>query len=247
LPMSTYLKLNLISQCLKKSSPKGRDIVLEILESSSTPLLPRDIWEIVRKKYAGVKTDVPNPPMNDEGFIGLRGLTPPPFPKHPIRSMGYLKSIILHDLENRKLVEKIHFTREPTPEELELSKLKKKKKNSANRPEHLQDVATVLINSRGLVDMWGWRLLKPKTPEEIARERERIQNAREGQLKLNRKKWAQRERVDFLEEWGHLNVRRQRTRKEKLVNEGKFAAMLEESRALGRRDAEAKQAELHSE
>lgn len=95
--------------------------------------------------------------------------------------------------------------------------------------------------------MWGWRLLKPKTPEEIAQEKQRIQNAREGQLKLDRKKWAQRERVAFLEEWGHLSVRRQRTRKEKLVNEGKFAAMLEESRALGRRDAEAKQAESHPE
>ncbi|KIJ51283.1 hypothetical protein M422DRAFT_26696 [Sphaerobolus stellatus SS14] len=215
----------------KIPSARGREIVLDILKSAPKPLLIRDIFQQVHAKFPDAKTDVKLQEghvvnaFRNSGRNPFESKFPPPFPDHPIRSVKYLRSIILPDLQKKHLATKVHAPREPTPQELEIKKQKKTKKSAVK----------VVINRKGLVDEWRWTLDQPKTQKEIIHDVLRIEKAKEGQERWKKKKLEKAKKVAFLEEWGHLNVRRQRARPKKLARTEALAAIVAEAREEGRR------------
>jgi hypothetical protein len=80
----------------RMSTPRGREIVLEILKSSyPAPIHAREIFERVRKEYADEKLIEPLPVAPIPAGVDARASNsddvanlehPPPYPEHPIRS-----------------------------------------------------------------------------------------------------------------------------------------------------------------
>ena len=117
--------------------------------------------------------------------------------------------------------------REPTPEELEQKKIRVKgKRKKVEGP-------TLLINTKGMVDEWGWVLKTPEDLERDKQERLRIKKAIEGKKIQDPKEAEEKKRKEFEEEWGHLNVRRRRARAGKLEREEGWARLLESGRRQG--------------
>lgn len=139
----------------------------------------------------------------------------------------------MEDLTHRKLVQKVHSMREPTAEELEQKKSKNKGKKAKSANSSL-----VTINAQGMVDQWGWILRTPKEIEKAGQEEERVKKAIEGQELLDKKKVEKDLRVRFMEQWGHLNPRRQRARVEKLERDQKKVAQLDKVREAGRKEVD---------
>ncbi|KAF8515309.1 hypothetical protein BU17DRAFT_93578 [Hysterangium stoloniferum] len=235
-----------IARLLQASNPRGRDIVLNILKATyPQPVRTQQIYKRVRKDFPDGKVEMiipPSPPpivvrrlqQSRSNANEKIGPPQPPFPDHPIRSQKYLKDIILEDLARRRLIKKVHTMRDPTPEELAVkkSKGKGKKSKAAN--------AAVTLNVLGKVDEWGWVMTSTKEEAAEMKERARIQQAIAGQGRLDHKKVAKERKVRFNLEWGHLNVRRQRARVEKLERENKKASIVENMREEGRREEEEK-------
>ncbi|KAF8578486.1 hypothetical protein K439DRAFT_1663709 [Ramaria rubella] len=230
------------------ATPRGREIVLEILKSAyPQPLRTQELYERIRKEYPDEKLPAPvpiPPPLRSPKSLAITASgkvkkekpvpepVQPPHPDHPIRSLKYLKSIILGELTQRNQVSKVHSMREPTPEELAQKgrRLKGKKKQASNTP-------MAIINVKGMVDQWGWVLKTPEDLEFQKEERLRIQKAVEGQKQLDPEKLKEEAQKKFAAEWEHLNVRRRRARAGKLEREEKWARLLEGERQAGRKEA----------
>ncbi|GJJ08492.1 hypothetical protein Clacol_002710 [Clathrus columnatus] len=224
----------------RSSTPRTREIVLEVLKKTyPVPIHTRELFQRIREEYPDEKPQLPSP---DLPLVQIRRVTTPspetgtstiPFPDHLIRSAKYLREIVMGDMVHRKQVQKVHSMRVPTPEELAQKTSKKKNKKSKN-----SNASSVTINVKGMVDEWGWVLRTPEEAEKMKQEEKRIKNALEGQKLLDVKQLEKDKRVRFLELWGHLNVRRQRARAEKLEREEKKTIELEKLREEGRKEGQ---------
>lgn len=139
----------------------------------------------------------------------------------------------MEDLLHRRQIKKVHTMREPTLEELQQRKSKNKGKKGKAFNKSL-----VTINVKGMVDQWGWVLMTSKEIDTARQEEDRIKKAIEGQKSLDEKKVEKDIRVRFMEQWGHLNPRRQRARAEKLDREQKKVTQLERVREEGRKEVQ---------
>ncbi|EJD40819.1 hypothetical protein AURDEDRAFT_115693 [Auricularia subglabra TFB-10046 SS5] len=83
----------------------------------------------------------------------------PPRPDHPIRSVSYLKHIVLDDLQRRRIVKKVHSFREPTAKEL--AERDPRVRNLRVFPRNPETGRTTgeppLLLKR--VNVWKWQLL----------------------------------------------------------------------------------------
>jgi len=129
------------------------------------------------------------------------------------------------------LVKKVHVARPPTPEELALAR-----RSGKGRKGLATNTKIPSLTPQGLINEWGYRVQDPPTEEQREADALRLERAKEGQVKNQRKVLEKREKVAFSEEWGHLNLRRQRARVEKLDRQAELAKELEKFRERGRRE-----------
>ncbi|KAI0044785.1 hypothetical protein FA95DRAFT_1574238 [Auriscalpium vulgare] len=160
------------------------DIVRTIIKSSATPLSTQDIF-----KLAITQVPAGAPATATKKAIPLDSQDPP-YPDHPIRSVRYLKKMILQDLLDRKEIEKVHTKRTLSAEEMRqrLATMTK-----AAQRAHANDAARN-------IDLWLWQIrtrpvVVPKVEEEKA---------------------AYGVEVGVGEDVSHLNRRRQRARELKV-------------------------------
>ncbi|KZV88331.1 hypothetical protein EXIGLDRAFT_839285 [Exidia glandulosa HHB12029] len=98
----------------RHATPAARRVVLDIFR--------RDLDQTITTHALHaecMKQDITVPERFIPRAVYGSGLTTKPEnPRHPIRSVRYLKRVVLADLEERGIIQKVHGIRAPTPEEL---------------------------------------------------------------------------------------------------------------------------------
>ncbi|GJJ12589.1 hypothetical protein Clacol_006832 [Clathrus columnatus] len=109
-----------LKQWLNVSTPTARNIVRSILKEKS-PIHSHELFEKTQEVTLDPKVMQQRKEIY-ERLLRRQEQRPPPNPLHPIRSLRYLKTVVLPDLVERGEAEKIVNRRDPTPEELDLIK-----------------------------------------------------------------------------------------------------------------------------
>ncbi|TCD70025.1 hypothetical protein EIP91_005277 [Steccherinum ochraceum] len=109
----------------KQSSPIARNMVRHVLSQSTHPvgMTSAQIFEKIHEQFADVeKVPAPPPFKLQPGMKGRFGRPPiavpePPHREHPIRSIRFLKRVILADMERESEIGKIVVSRQSLPPE----------------------------------------------------------------------------------------------------------------------------------
>ncbi|KAH8083304.1 hypothetical protein BXZ70DRAFT_910651 [Cristinia sonorae] len=181
------------------ASRAARKLVSSVIASQSTPITTQQLYKlVVQEEYKAAGRTPPH--------IGhaQNTSTKPPHPSNIIRSMSYMKNVVLQDLLERKEVQKVHTIRTLSKEEIEM-RLKSMTKAARRNAE----VATT-------ADTWLW---KPRTPP--AKVEPKPPKPRFGI------------EVGVEEDWSHLNKRRQRAREASVARDVAWVRQLESARKEG--------------
>ncbi|KAI0065031.1 hypothetical protein BV25DRAFT_1822133 [Artomyces pyxidatus] len=183
----------------RTTTSQARDVVRNIIRSSATPLSTRDIFKQAVQQATGSsasRSTRANPVANDPHE--------PPYPDHAIRSMTYLKTIVLPELLGRKEIEKIHMQRTLSAEEIERRRASMTK---AAQRAHANDPAKT-------IDSWVWKAREfvPKAP--VVKQEEPVFGVE----------------VGVGEDWGHLNRRRRRAREMSVKRDVKWMRKLQRAK-----------------
>ncbi|KIK98004.1 hypothetical protein PAXRUDRAFT_824386 [Paxillus rubicundulus Ve08.2h10] len=111
--------MHVLKHWINYSTPQARQIVRSILATAPIKELGLDAHEIYErafKEYPDVITPTPAPKTTALGnHARLRRpkkpMPEPPRREHPVRSMRYLKKIILEEMAEAKEIEKVHIKR----------------------------------------------------------------------------------------------------------------------------------------
>ncbi|KLO14528.1 hypothetical protein SCHPADRAFT_996519 [Schizopora paradoxa] len=146
------------------ATPQAKRIVMSVFgdhitsfagPSSEALLSTRQIYEAAIRTKETTKAYVPPRPqemMHKKTSGKIVAKSWPPNDKHPIRSMRYLKQVVLTDLEERGLVEKVHRKRPPTEIEKQVLDSKLKARNKGRSINKLAP-----IEPGDNVSEWLWR------------------------------------------------------------------------------------------
>ncbi|KAF9788523.1 hypothetical protein BJ322DRAFT_1099038 [Thelephora terrestris] len=188
-----------------KSTPERAAIrlVRSILGDSPSPLTTKQIYEEAVRRETG--REYPEPPtviastQKPQKSIRKRGvvLKPPPTPPHPdnaIRSVRYLKAVVLPHMSDKiQEIEKFHTTKSLSDEE--------KQHRLATMSKSARKAKASLLPT--ITDVWLWRMTARPPPP----------------LEPKKKKPVFGVEVGVGEDWLHLNKRRQRAREGKVVRD----------------------------
>ncbi|THG98523.1 hypothetical protein EW026_g3682 [Hermanssonia centrifuga] len=175
------------------------NIVRRVVFGSETAVTIQELYKLaLQQPYEG-------PKLNHVFRPSKAASDPkPPNPEHPIRSMSYLRNVILPELERRQCIEKVHEKRELAPEEIEVRKNKLSKAAQQNAQQHMT------------VSVWAWKRRSPRpvpkpkpVPEVFGKE------------------------VGVGDDISHLNRRRQNSRKETVLREVAWLQELQKARREG--------------
>ncbi|KAG1744306.1 hypothetical protein EDB19DRAFT_1849700 [Suillus lakei] len=209
--------------------PSARELVRGIVVSSTTPLSTKDIYNLALKQTAIqlVSNELPehNVPKKEYPTI-VRGITRqpstrPPHPEHPVRSLQYLKRVVLPDLVNTREVEK--FCTKQTLSQAEIDHRLQTVTKAARKEQ-----AVLLAAPR---NTWLWRMTAPPPPPKPL---PASTLSKSELLGLPRFTAAD---VGVGEDWSHLNKRRQRARKEKVERDLKWMWTLQAAKREAVREA----------
>ncbi|KAI0711570.1 hypothetical protein C8Q76DRAFT_737144 [Earliella scabrosa] len=170
----------------RRASPEARNLVLGLI-SQNPPLTIQDLYKLTTKEQQAQQ-----PESSDPNSL-------------PIPSMRYLKKVVLPDLEQEGVVEKVH-TKEPLSEE----ELERMRANLAKS----RKTKPVALSSH--VAYWRWQLRQARDEEPLKEEKRRFGTE-----------------VGVGEDWSHLNKRRQRAREEKVARDVAWLKELEAARREG--------------
>jgi len=102
----------------KHATPKARNMVRRVLQSSTHPvgMTSREIYEQIHERFPDEKVPAPPPFTVQPIMKGKYGSKPKPIPEpphreHPIRSLKYLKKIVLEDLAREGEIVKVPMRR----------------------------------------------------------------------------------------------------------------------------------------
>ncbi|KAI0937631.1 hypothetical protein AcW1_001535 [Taiwanofungus camphoratus] len=186
----------------RASTKDARRIVLSIIGSSKSPISTQEIYKrAVQEESARTGNSQPN-----SSVATTSESTPqPPYPSHEIRSMNYLKTVVLPSLVHTHDVEKVHSIHELTSEELE-QRLQTMTKSSRKAQASLS----------ASIDTWRWQLRahKPTPPKP-------------------REKPVFGTEVGVGADWTHLNKRRQNARLLKVTRDVRWLRRLGNAKAEG--------------
>ncbi|KIK40669.1 hypothetical protein CY34DRAFT_86839 [Suillus luteus UH-Slu-Lm8-n1] len=209
--------------------PSAREIVRSIVVSSKTPLSTKDIYNLALKhttiQLVTDESPEHNVPKKEHPTI-VRGIkrqpsTRPPHPEHPVRSLQYLKRVVLPDLVNSKMVEKFCTKRTLSQAEID-HRLQTVTK--AARKEQAVSLATPR-------NTWLWRLATPPPPPKPMPTSTLSKSELLGLPRLTAAD------VGVGEDWSHLNKRRQRARKDKVQRDLKWMWTLQAAKREAAREA----------
>ena len=192
----------------RRASPEARNLVLGLI-SQNPPLTIQDLYKLTTKEQQAQQPEtsdpnsLPNPSMRcvchtARAPRGCAHHPPPPPPR-------YLKKVVLPDLEQEGVVEKVH-TKEPLSEE----ELERMRANLAKS----RKTKPVALSSH--VAYWRWQLRQARDEEPPKEEKRRFGTE-----------------VGVGEDWSHLNKRRQRAREEKVARDVAWLKELEAARREG--------------
>jgi len=187
-----------------KTTPERAAIrlVRSILTDTSSPLTTKEIYEEAVRRETG--QEYPHPPTVIAGVsaqqpVKKRGVVrkPPPTPPHPenaVRSMRYLKTVVLPHMRDKvQEVEKFHTNRTLSGEEIQHRLATMSKSARKAKGDSLPTTSSV----------WLWKLrARPPPPPEPKKE-----------------KLVFGAEVGVGEDWSHLNKRRRRAREEKVARD----------------------------
>ncbi|KIM34052.1 hypothetical protein M408DRAFT_325580 [Serendipita vermifera MAFF 305830] len=147
----------------------GLRVVVKALETSNTAVDTKEIWDIIQKNGLGAEYTFPTPPpLKNPKLISLE----PTNPTHPVRSLRYLKTVLLATLEANGRVRKVHSLRPPSEEEetaaLEQKQARIQRRDDRKKANGLDPSGKIPIG----VDSWQWELVPPRegtTPVEQRR------------------------------------------------------------------------------
>ncbi|KAG2078349.1 hypothetical protein BDR04DRAFT_1041268 [Suillus decipiens] len=210
--------------------PSARELVHNIVISSKTPLSTKDIYNLALKQTAiQLVSDESGPqhnvPKKEHPSI-VRGITRqpstrPPHPEHAIRSLQYLKRVVLPDLVNSKKVEK--FCTKRTLSQAEIDHRLQTVTKAARKEQ-----AVLLATPR---NTWLWRMTTPPPPPKPLPASSLSKSELLGLPRLTAAD------VGVGEDWSHLNKRRQRARKEKVERDLKWMWTLQAAKREAAREA----------
>ncbi|KIJ70013.1 hypothetical protein HYDPIDRAFT_35455 [Hydnomerulius pinastri MD-312] len=148
---------HILKHWINYSTPQARQIVRNILAAAPNKdlgLHAHEIYERALDEYPDATTPTPPPRSNELGnHARLRRpkipMPVPPRREHPVRSMRYLKKVILEEMAEAGEVEKVHIKRGAMTEDgkRELSIRSKK----VGRTDIVGDAPST--------SFWRWRLL----------------------------------------------------------------------------------------
>ncbi|KAH9831130.1 uncharacterized protein C8Q71DRAFT_799052 [Rhodofomes roseus] len=188
----------------QNATREARRLILSVLQSQKEPVGIHDLLKLVVEQEA--QKSRASPSNADQQTLPTSSNTPePPYPTHVIRSMKYLRSIVLPDLMRTKDVRRVYIQKELTPEEIE----QRKRTVKGHRKQD-----TLASTTHGV---WRFefrnRPVLPKPKEEV----------------------ILGEEVGVGADWSHLNRRRGRSRVLSVVRDVRWLKKLEKAReeALG--------------
>ncbi|KAG2140592.1 hypothetical protein DEU56DRAFT_900808 [Suillus clintonianus] len=208
--------------------PSARDLVRSIVVSSKSPLSTKDIYHLALKQTAIqlVSDESPehNVPKKEHPTI-VRGMlkqpsTRPPHPEHAVRSLQYLKRVVLPDLVNSKEIEK--FCTKRTLSQAEIDHRLQTVTKAARKEQ-----SALLAAPR---NTWLW---KTRTPPPPLKPLPVSTLSKSELLGLPRLTAAD---VGVGEDWSHLNKRRRRARKEKVERDLKWMWTLQAAKREAARE-----------
>jgi len=183
---------------------EARSIVLSIIKAQDPAPTLQQIFRLAvqQESSKGKTTPTPEQRVANDGER-----TPQPqYPNHSIRSMRYLKSVVIPSLLRTKDVERVHETHNLTAEEME-HRLQSMTRSSR------KDVASL----SSTMDVWRFRIrthkptgTKPQPPENTFGKD-----------------------VGVGADWSHLNKRRQRSRVLSVTRDVRWLKQLEKVRSEG--------------
>ncbi|KAF8487599.1 hypothetical protein JB92DRAFT_3021756 [Gautieria morchelliformis] len=185
----SFVLLEPLKQWLNVATPPARRIVRQIIKDSPEPLHTQEIFLRSQRDFPLQQPEEAAQTSIHEKLLLRRGPPLPPNPIHHIRSIKYLKSVVLPDLEKRDEIVKVYHTRPPTPEEREIAAALKPPTRSQRKRRGAVGPGKqpTRLNSSGGVNEWVWRV---KTQED--HEREAFYRERAAQRKAH----AERQRAE---------------------------------------------------
>ncbi|KAG1881929.1 hypothetical protein C8R48DRAFT_682777 [Suillus tomentosus] len=210
--------------------PSARELVRSIVVSSTTPLSTKDIYNLALKQKAIQPVSDASAPQHNvpkkEHPTVVRGMTRqpptrPPHPEHPVRSLQYLKRVVLPELVNSKKVEK--FCAKRTLSQAEIDHRLQTVTKAARKEQ-----AVLLAAPR---NTWLWRMATPPPPPKPLPASTLSKSELLGLPRLTAAD------VGVGEDWSHLNKRRQRARKEKVERDLKWMWTLQAAKREAAREA----------
>ncbi|TCD68173.1 hypothetical protein EIP91_011451 [Steccherinum ochraceum] len=184
----------------RNTTAAARDIVHKVFAVQTAPVTTQQLYKlVVQEEYKAKGTTPPSHPEH-----ALSKIARPPHPDNGIRSVTYLKRVVLRDLERRKEIEKVHSVRTITQEEIDL------------RLKSMTKAARRSANLSTTVNTWAWQVRTPPVPT----------TPKPSPPKFG---WQ----VGVNEDWSHLNKRRQRARVQSVARNLAWAKELEKARAEG--------------
>ncbi|KAI0314407.1 hypothetical protein OF83DRAFT_452638 [Amylostereum chailletii] len=172
----------------------ARDIVRNVIRTSSTPLSTKNIFKQAVKQVPSSTSPAPTKAMLKRMSGPL-----PSHPEHPVRSISYLKHIVLPELVKRKEIELVHTQRTLTQEEINARMASMTKAQRARA-----GTLSATISS------WVWQA-RDYQPQPVVQKEEVVTFGTE---------------VGVGEDWGHLNRRRRRARETKVKRDVKWMRKL---------------------
>ncbi|CCM05358.1 uncharacterized protein FIBRA_07572 [Fibroporia radiculosa] len=191
------------------ATKEARRIVLAVIGAQSKPPTVQEIFKLAVQHEASHEPS--SSPSSMEATTPSFDRKPQPrYPDHEIKSMRYLKTVVLPSLLQTKNVQKVHSAEELTPEQLE-QRLQTMTRSSRKQAASLSTT----------VDVWRWQLRtykysppKPKTESVYGTE------------------------VGVGADWSHLNKRRQRSRSMSIARDVGWLEELDKAREEGRKAAD---------
>ncbi|KAJ3547232.1 hypothetical protein NM688_g5423 [Phlebia brevispora] len=187
-----------------RALPEALDIVRSVVSAHPAPLRTKELYSLALKQpVEGKVQHILRPELVDPKDTPL-----PPHAEHPIRSMSYLKRVVLPVLAKENFVKKVHSVRQMTTEEI--AALKTTPSKSARKTAE-----------QGVVHEWSWALKGPMPIQ-----------------KPQPPKTIDPKEIAFGGDISHLSKRRQRSRQKTIARELEWVKELEQARREGVRVAQ---------
>ncbi|KAA1476572.1 hypothetical protein DENSPDRAFT_843558 [Dentipellis sp. KUC8613] len=192
----------------QQTTSVARNIVLQIIRSSATPLSTKDIFHQAVKVHAD---------RSQATWTGTRTPTAtdapaPPNPDHPIRSVNYLKNVVIPDLVKRRQIEQVHAQRSLSQREIEQRLASMTKAQRAQAGDISQTINVFL---------WKPKVSGPRPVQKVKPQEPFLEEA------------------GVNEDWSHLNRRRQRAREASVNRDLKWMKKVHRAKQEGIAQAEA--------